>query len=133
MTLHDDIIDQFGRSMGMQGLCLRNDGALRLDMQQLGSLAFELVGPYREDVSVSLTRQVEMVDDNAAERILELCHYRSPAPFPARAGLAKAGHLIFAVRLETSEFTLPGLHQTLELLTSLHDRSASFVRPARLA
>ncbi len=133
ITLQDDIIDQFGRSIGMQGLRLRDDGALRLDMQQLGSLAFELVGEHRDDVAVSLTRRVEMTDDSATERILELCHYRAPAPFPVRAGLTQAGHLIFAVRLETSEFTLPGLHQALDLLTRLHDQSASFVRPARLS
>jgi|GEM_PF-271242 len=133
MTLHDDIIEQFGRSIGMQGLRLRQDGALRLNMQQIGSLAFELVGPYHEEVAVSLTRHVETTDDNAAERILELCHYRAPAPFPAHAGLTRAGHLIFAVRMETSEFTLPGLHQALDLLTSLHDHSSSFVRPARLS
>lgn len=131
MTLHDDIIEQFGRSLGMQGLRLRDDGSLRLDMQQLGSLAFELVGAYRDEVAVSLTRQVETTADNAAERILELCHYRAPAPLPARAGLTRAGHLIFAVRMDTSEFTLPGLHQALDLLISLHDQSTSFVRPAR--
>lgn len=133
MTLLDDIIEKFGSSIGMQGLRLRDNGSLRLDMQQLGTLAFELVGPYRDEVAVSLTRQVETTDDNAAGRILELCHYRAPAPFPARAGLTRSGHLIFAIRMDTSEFTLPGLHQALDHLTSLHEHSASFVRPARLS
>lgn len=132
MTLFNDIIDQFGRSIGMEGVQLRDNGALVLDMQRLGRLAFEVIDQHGDDITMSLSRHVELTDDNAGARILELCHYRSPAPFPARAGLTQKGDLIFAVRMTTAEFTLPNLHQSLDWLSALQDQSQSFAQPARM-
>ena len=131
MTLCDDVIGQFGRSIGIEGLQLRDNGTLVLDMQRLGKLAFELVGERREDISMSLTHRVELSDERACSRILELCHYREPAPFPTHAGLTRKGDLIFAVGMEASEFTLPNLHEALDWLISLQERSESFASPAR--
>lgn len=130
-ALFDDIIDQFGRSIGIQDLALREAGALVLDMQQQGRLSFELIGERREEVSISLTRRVDFQDDRAPSRLLELCHYRAPAPFPVRCGLTRMNDLIFAVRMETHEFTLPNLHAALDWLSSLHQQSEAFVSLAR--
>ena len=52
MTLCDDVIEQFGRSIGIEGLQLRENGALVLDMGRLGRLAFELVGERRATADV---------------------------------------------------------------------------------
>lgn len=130
MTLIDETVREFGRSIGMEDLALRDDGSLVLDMQRLGRLALELVGPRREDVSLSLSRRIEPPDDASCARLLELCHYRTPAPWPVRAGLTRAGDLIFAVRLETFDFTLPNVHKALDWLDGLHQQSDSFVRLA---
>lgn len=130
MTLIDETVREFGRSIGMEDLALRDDGSLVLDMQRLGRLALELVGPRREDVSLSLSRRIEPPDDASCARLLELCHYRTPAPWPVRVGLTRAGDLIFAVRLETFDFTLPNVHKALDWLDGLHQQSDSFVRLA---
>ena len=130
MTLIDETLAEFGRSIGMEGLALRENGALHLDLQAIGALAFELVGERREDVSLSLTRRIEPPDERSCLRLLELCHYRAPAPLPVRVGLTGGGELVFAVRMDSYSFTLPNLHQALEWLSGLHDRSLDFVRAA---
>ena len=128
MTLIDDTVAEFGRSIGMEDLRLREDGAVVLDIKQIGTLALELIGERREDVSLSLARRIEPPDDAACLRALELCHYRAPTRWPVRAGLTGRGDLIFAVRMETSDFTLPNLHQALDWLDGLHQQLGSSVR-----
>ena len=130
MSLVDEAVAEFGRSIGMERLALRDNGSLLLDMQALGRLAIELIGEQREDVSLSLIRQVQTPDEKGCERVLELCHYRAPAPFPVRAGLTSQGQLVFAVRMDTSQFTVPNIHQALQWITSLQDQSSSFLRAA---
>lgn len=130
MTLIEETIREFGHSIGMEDLRLRDEGTLVLDMERLGSLAFDLVGERREDVAVSLSRRIEPPDDRACANILDLCHYRSPARWPVRAGLTGRGDLVYAVRMDTSEFTLPNLHQALDWLDGLHQQSEVFVRVA---
>ena len=128
MSLIDETIAEFGRSMGMKGLALRERGSLLLDMQALGRLSIELIGERREDVSLGVIRHVEMPDERAAMRLLEFCHYRAPAPFPVRVGLTGRGDLVFAVRMDSYQFSLPNIHQALNWLTGLHDQSSSFLR-----
>ena len=130
MTLITDTLADFGRSMGIENLALRDNGTLSLNMEQLGTLAIELIGERREDVSISLMRRIETPDSQACQRLLESCHYRNPAPFPVRVGLTSQGELLFAIRMDTRQFTLPSIHQALEWLISLHDQNSSSVRYA---
>ncbi len=130
MSAIDDTIREFGRSIGIEDLALRDDGALVLDMQQLGTLAIEWIGERREEVSLSLSRRITPPDEAACGRLLEICHYREPSAWPVRAGLSGAGELIFAIRMETSDFTLSALHQALDRLDEMHQQSAAFTRPA---
>jgi len=130
MNLIDDVINEFGRSMGMEDLRLRDDGCLVLDMQRLGTLSVELVGERREEVALSLYRRIESPTAGACGRALELCHYRSPAPWPVRSGLSGHGDLMFAVLFETADFTLPNLNQALDWLDGLHRQMEPLVRLA---
>ena len=130
MTVIDEVIREFGRSIGMEVLALREDGALVLDMQRLGTLAIELIGERREDLSLSLSRRITPPDEAACSRLLEMCHYRSAFTWPVRAGLTSSGDLLFAIRIETADLTLPNLHQSLDWLDGLHQQSDAFVRPA---
>lgn len=130
MNLIADTLAEFGRSLGMEGLALREDGSLSLDMEKLGVLAIDLIGERREEVSLSLMRRIETPDAAACTQLLELCHYRNPSPFPVRAGLARSGELFFAVRMDAWQFTLPNIHQAFDWLTGLQDQSSQFVRSA---
>lgn len=130
MSVIEDTLREFGRSIGMEDLKLRDDGTLVLDMQQVGTLAIELIGERREDVSLSLSRRIQPPGEAACTRLLEMCHYRTPSTWPARVGLTSGGTLLFAIRLETFDFTLPNLHQALDWLDGMHQQSSSFVSPA---
>lgn len=130
MSVIEDTIRDFGRSIGMEDLRLRDDGTLVLDMQQVGTLAIELIGERREDVALSLSRSIQPPDDTACTRLLEMCHYRSPCTWPVRAGFTSSGTLLFAIRLETFDFTLPNLHQALDWLDGMQQQSSAFLSPA---
>ncbi|MBB5037715.1 CesT family type III secretion system chaperone [Prosthecobacter dejongeii] len=130
MSIIAETLADFGKSIGLENLTFRDNGTVLLDMEKLGSLAIEWIGDRQETVSLSLIRRIEVPDERACKRLLESCHYRSPAPFPTRLGLAGAGELFFAVRLEAREFTLPGIHQALEWLIAVHDQNSSSVRYA---
>lgn len=127
MSVIEDTLREFGRSIGMEDLRLRDDGTLVLDMQQVGTLAIELIGERREDVSLSLSRRVQPPEDTACTRLLEMCHYRNPCAWPVRAGLVNGSTLLFAIRLEAFDFTLPNLHQALDWLDGMHQQSGAFV------
>jgi len=128
MRLIDDTIAGFGRSLGMDDLTLPDQGGLVLEIDRVGTLAIELIGERREDVSLSLSQQIETPDEHACRRVLELCHYRNPAPWPVHSGLTSRGNLFFAVRLDTSEFTLANVHQVLDWLDGLHQQLMPSVR-----
>jgi type III secretion system chaperone SycN len=130
MSWVDDLLEEFGRSLGMQDLRLREDGKLVLDMERLGTLAVELVGLRQDEVAVSLCRRIEMPSAPAWVRALELCHYRSPAPWPVRCGWSGPGNLVFAVVLDRFEFTLPHLNQAIDWLDGLHRQMEPLVRLA---
>jgi type III secretion system chaperone SycN len=130
-ALLDDIINQFGRSIGIEDLALRENGSVVLDMQQMGKLSFELIGERREEISVSLTRRVDFDDSRAPAKLMELCHYRNAPPFAVRAGLTSAGDLTFAVGMESSDFTLPNLNTAIETLIAFHQQSEAFVSLSR--
>lgn len=124
----DDTIEEFGRSLGMEGLRLRDSGALVLDIANIGELALEWTGEFREQISLSLARHIEPPDEEAYRRILEACHYRSPFPWPVHAAFNSQGALVFAVGLEHSDFTLPNIHQITEWLDGLHQQLQPAVR-----
>lgn len=124
----NDTIEEFGRSLGMEGLRLRDNGALVLEVANIGTLSLEWIGEFREQVALSLSRQIEAPDADACRRILELCHYRNPFPWPVHACFNAAGHLVFAVGLALADFTLPNIQQVIEWLDGLHQQIQPAVR-----
>lgn len=126
--IFDETIHEFGRSLGMDDLRLRENGALMLQVDNIGTIAFELIGEFRDHLAMSLTRQIEPPDAEACRRILELCHYRSPSPFAVHAAFNSHGSLVFAIGFEASEFTLPNISTAIDLLDGLHQQIQSSVR-----
>lgn len=129
-SLIDETLADFGRSIGMEGLALREGERLTLDLQRVGVLNVELVGERKEDVAVSLVRRIEPPDETACLRLLEFGHYRTPAPFPVRTGLTRAGQLILSVKMDSYQFTLPSMHQAIDTLAAMHDQASTYVRSA---
>jgi type III secretion system chaperone SycN len=126
--LIDETIAAFGRSIGMEGLRLRENGALVLEMTNIGTLCIECIGEYRDQVSVSIARNIEPPDAEACKRILELCHYRNQAPWEVHAGFNSRGGLVFAVGMVPADFNLPNMHEAIDWLDGLHQQIHSSVR-----
>jgi len=122
-------VAEFGRSLGMTDLRLKDEGAIALGIERIGVLAIEVIGDRQEDVALSLTRSVERPDAQACQRALELCHYRNPSRWPVHATLAAGGGaLVFAIQMEAQDFILSNIHEGIEVLTRLHEAMEPFVR-----
>lgn len=126
--LIDETILEFGRTLGIADLRLRENGSLLLNVENIGVVTIELIGEYDDHVSLSLTRVIEEPDASACRRILELCHYREPSPWPVHAAFNSRGGLVFAVRMSPGEFNLPNIHQVLDWLDGLHQQIQPAVR-----
>ena len=129
MWMIEQSVAEFGRSLGMTDLRLKDEGALALGIERIGVLAIEVIGDRQEEVALSLTRSIERPDGPACQRALELCHYRNPSKWPVHAALAAGGSaLIFAIQMEAPDFILPNIHEGIEVLTRLHEAMEPYVR-----
>lgn len=131
MTPIDQTVSQFGQTMGMAHLQPNEQGAVVLEISGIGTLSIEMVGENQDVVAVSLARRIEPPDAAACQMAMELTHCRQQSVFPIRAALGGGrGVLVFAARMETYEFDLPALHETIGHLESLQDAMAPLVRSA---
>jgi type III secretion system chaperone SycN len=128
MWMIDESVAEFGRSLGMSDLRLRDDGGIVLGIDRIGVLAIEMIGERQEDVALSLSRAIDRPDEQACRRALELCYYRNPSRWPLHAAFAGGGQLVFAVQMESHDFVLSNIHEAIEVLTRMHDAMETFVR-----
>jgi len=128
MWMIDETVGEFGRSLGMSDLRLRDDGGIVLGIERIGILAIEMIGERQEEVALSLSREIDRPDENACRRALELSHYRNPSRWPVHAALAGGGNLVFTLQMETHDFMLSNIHEAIEVLTRLQDAMDTFVR-----
>lgn len=128
----DQTLEEFGRSLGMEGLALRNGESLVLNIDRIGTVAFEVVGVNRDVISISISNRIEPPDAEACRRILELCHPREKSPWPVHAGIDYQGALVFAMGMDFSDFILPNIHRALDWLDGLHQQMSAVARAARM-
>jgi len=119
-----EALAEFGRSLGIEGLGWPPSGVLTVRFETRGTLFLEDRGDF---IFVYLVREI----DPAAEigpilqKALLACHYREGLPFTVQAGLRGDSSLVFLVRLDSREVTLPALDRVLGLLTDLQERAHS--------
>jgi len=116
--LHDTI-SKFGQNMGLDALALDEHGFLQLNFEQWGQFCLELIGT---DLLVYLSRPIPQYDDKAPRRALQLCHYSEGWTWLPNVALTDDEHLLFAMRLQATDVSLPNLEKALEQLNMLHDR-----------
>ena len=121
MSLSDEVLAEFGRSMGMEGLAWPESGVVVLDFANRGVLYLE---DRDETLLIYLSRDIDMRDGKLKflSTALRLCHYRQGLPYVVQVGLRGESSLVFLVRLSAYELTLPELERVLEVLSDLHDR-----------
>jgi type III secretion system chaperone SycN len=111
--------DEFGRSIGLPGLQPAG-GRLSLELGTGRRLDFHVL---EDAVAVLLVRPLEGADRlPTLRRALDACHLRHGWALPVRAGLSRAGDLVFITRLPLPQFRPDGVEQALDLLTRLHAR-----------
>jgi len=110
----ESVIEGFGRSIGIDRLCFNRHRVVRLDIEALGSLFFELVEG--RQVLVYLAGGLERITPAVVETALKLCHFLQAAPFTVISGIKAPDRIVFGVRLAAGQVTLAGIDEILELL-----------------
>lgn len=122
MSWVDDVLGEFGQSMGLPHLKFGERGAARLSFERLGQLGFEKTAG---EVVVFMLRTVPVGNPKAWRKALALCHYTEGHPFPVQAGLKGDTQLVFMVRIPEREFTVQAIEQSIMLLDRLHGSAAA--------
>ncbi len=116
MSLLNETVAEFGRSLGMEELQLRDDSSVVLEIQSIGTLAVEVAGPARDAVVISLARP--LASPPAAANwitLLAATHYRSRQPQPLQVGVVR-DHVVVAIVVAQENFTLPKIHEVITAL-----------------
>jgi type III secretion system chaperone SycN len=121
MSIADNIVRDFGRTMGMPELAFNDHGVVRLKFERNGALSIERTA---EGALLQLARPADRLRDGALERALGLCHFEAIDRLRPDAGLTLDGALVFSLRLEDKALDVPALEQAFEFLCRLHDKAA---------
>ena len=119
MTVVDDTIAEFGRSMGIDDLRLNESGTVVLSVQSLGLLGLDRAGARGESVLVSLTRPLPPVCEGKWSALLAATHPQSHPPAGLQIGVIRE-QLVLAMLIELGEFTLPRIHEVIGYLDRQH-------------
>lgn len=119
MNLWAQAVTDFGHSIGLDQLNFSATGTVVLDIQSIGELAFEPAGPNGDSVLLSLTRPLPATRDQRWTGLLSLTHYRSRLPIPIQVGIAR-DRLVLAVVITVEDFTLPKIHEVIQVLDRQH-------------
>lgn len=117
MSWVDDVLHEFGRTLGMRRLAFNARGVARMTMERMGSLGIERLPG---ELLVYMVRRVPASEGRILRRALTLCHYNEGHPFVLQAGLKGDEHLVFLVRIPEREFSVQTVEQSIELLDRLH-------------
>lgn len=121
------VIDAFAHGLGLTEFSWSaHSGVAAFAFDRRGTLYLE---EQPEALLMYLSRDFDTHESVRARltQALRLCHYRHNWPCAVQVGLRDASQLVFLARLPLTEVTLPALEQTLELLTRLHEQTASAV------
>lgn len=122
MSIIEDTLAEFGRSLGLSDLRFRPNGSVVLSLQSIGTLGFDLAGRGQDAVVVSLSRPCSNGHPVDARMLLSRAHYRHGTDVPVHTGLARE-HLVFAVVLPQEEFTVLTINEAIRALDERHRSS----------
>jgi type III secretion system chaperone SycN len=126
MSLIEETVSEFGRSLGMDELRLEGNGGVVLEIDNIGALGFDTAGPGGEAVVVSLSRPLRPGWSGRWSDLLARTHYRERLRAPLQAGVW-GEHLVFAVVLATGDFSLSRISEVMRVLDEAH-RAAEDLR-----
>ena len=121
MSIADDVVRDFGRTLGMPGLAFNQNGVVRLRFERNGAFSIEKTAG---GTLLQLARPADQLRDGALERALALCHFEAVDRLRPDAGLARDGSLVFSLQLDERSLDVPAVEQAFTFLCRLHDRAA---------
>lgn len=119
MNLVDEMIAEFGTTLGIEQLRLNDQGTLVLSIQSLGLLGFDRAGPHGESVLVSLTRPLPPAWDQDWADLLGATHHQSRPPAGLQVGVIR-DQLVLTFLIEPGDFTLPRITEAITALDRQH-------------
>lgn len=124
----DEAIRELGRRAGLEGLTFTADGVAALELEDLGRLHLERRDSgHGEEAEVLLYLALDLPahdTTDAAQRILELCHWRHAHPFPLAGGV-HAGQAVLLTRLPERRATAAALEEALRFLVDIAPQASN--------
>ena len=119
MSWVNDVLADFGRSLGIEHLAFNEAGVVSLKFEVLGDLYIERM---EDGILVYLMRDLNRPGKEVYAAALELCHWQHNHPFQVNAALRGDRSLVFAVNLAESDFSVPAMEQLMQFLGHLHEQ-----------
>ncbi len=120
MSWLNGVVEDFGRSLGIEALNFNDSGIVSLKFERLGDFFIERG---EGSVLLYLVREIDRPGPEIYSAALELCHWRNQQPFHVNPALSGDRQLVFAVNLEEQKFNVPTIEQILHHLGQLHDQA----------
>ncbi len=114
-----DVISEFCKQYGLQGVSMEEGGKLRLSIEGIGDLQFL---HQKNKLLVGLTRKIENPYLFSAQKVLAMCHYKESHFYPLHAQLNEDVLGLFHLFNE-NEVTAALLSQALDALTDEMDKA----------
>lgn len=116
MNAVSEVIQEFGRSVGIEALRPDNTGRVSLAMGTSIRMEFHAV-----DHTI-LILLIFPGKTPAMELALQLCHVQHGWPFPVRAGSSRNGDLVICAYLASNELRVDRVEHAVQLLVRIHSR-----------
>ncbi len=110
----------FGRSIGVDDLQLRENGQVVLTIQNIGTLAIEVAGARGEAVLVSLARPLAGGEDQSLAAWLTTTHYREKLTWPVHVAMLR-DQRVLAVLMVPEQLDQAALNEIIGELDQLHN------------
>ena len=119
MTVAEQTLAEFGRSLGLDHLAFIPDRATVLALEAMGTLTFEFAGPAEAYVAISLSRATHRLTEEDPRTWLARSHFRRRRGEQIHVGGFR-DHRIALVLVPVEDFTLPRIHQVIRQLDREH-------------
>lgn len=112
-------IEEFGRSMGIDGMAFNDDKVVHLEVEGVGDLYLEDEASY---LLLYIVKEVDSPSLKLYKKAFTLCHYRQKNPFSVQVGLHEDNKLTFLVKLPHEGINESNLEKAIEFLNKLHNQ-----------
>ena len=118
MDMFDELIDAFGRRLGISGLTPGETDGVDLNIEKIGRLQFEKGG---DSLLLTLARSKAPYAARSARTLLKISHWRENYPWPVHPGMKGDEWLTLTARIPLFRADVPTLESALDLLSRLLD------------